>query len=186
MKRNFNIFFDLDDTLADLGSNKTKEELMECLHTEGYFANLKPLGLLKHVNELASMCPENIYILSACVDTDFCAKEKVQWLKKYLPAVSKHNALLTKVGCSKAETAMKVLDKKAGLDDHDILVDDYSVNISDWEAHGGVSIKFKNSYNNTNPDHQYKYIIEDFSQLMDVIEKIRTDSEIKRKDGLIL
>ena len=56
----------------------------------------------------------------------------------------------------------------------DILIDDYSVNLKEWELRGGTAIKFQNSFNTADPT-KYKYIIKDFSELLQTLEQIRKE-----------
>lgn len=167
MKKNFRLFFDMDDTLADFSILNWMNEV----NCDGFFRNLKPLPFLNEVNKLASMCPENIYILSACINNKFCKPDKIVWLKKYLPAAMKEHVFFSKVGKSKPNY-VKYRFKK--IDKYDILIDDYSKNIEEWEAAGGTAIKFKNGHNVSHPEN-YKYIISDFSELMDCLVKIREE-----------
>ncbi len=172
MKKNFRMFFDMDDTLVDFRSDLHYGDVLEVAYKQGFYLNLKPLPFLSEINKLASMCPENIYILSACVDSEYCVDEKIEWLKKYLPAAFKGNVIFTQVGQDKADA----VKEKTGMqiNEYDILVDDYSKNIFDWEKAGGTGIKFKNSFNTHDPK-KYKYIIKDFSELFSIIEKIRLE-----------
>lgn len=163
----------MDDTIVDFGGDRLGANLIEIASQEGFFENLKPLPLLHEVNKLASICPENIFILSACLQESlYCKDEKIRWLKKYLPAVCKENVVFTISGMNKTD----FVEKKTGMciTKYDILIDDYSRNIEEWETAGGTAIKFKNSFNTSNPE-KYKYIIKDFSELFSVIEKIRSD-----------
>ena len=163
----------MDDTIVDFGSNRLGNNVVETASKEGFFENLEPLPLLHEVNKLASICPENIFILSACLPgSEHCKDEKIKWLKKYLPAACKENVVFTISGMNKTD----FVEKKTGMciTKYDILIDDYSKNIEEWEAAGGTAIKFRNSFNTSNPE-KYKYIIRDFSELFDTIEKIRGD-----------
>lgn len=169
MKRNFRVFFDMDGVLACFPE---VHDSLDEMYKEGFFANLKPTKFLKEVNKLAAIMPENIFILSACIANDYCEKEKIEWLKKYLPAAVKENVLFLKTNNSKAARFKQMFNKKPGK--YDILVDDYSENIFDWEAHGGTAIKFKNKINNKTAK-SYKYIIKSMSELMTTLEKIRFD-----------
>lgn len=169
MKKNFRLFFDMDDTLAKFSTPNWMNEV----NNEGYFKELDPLPFLDEVNKLAALCPENVYILSACINNPYCKPDKIEWLKKHLPAAMKEHVFFSKVGKSKPNY-VKYRFKK--IDKYDILIDDYSKNLEEWEAAGGTAIKFKNDHNVSNPN-KYKYIISDFTELMDVIAKIREELE---------
>jgi len=167
MRKNFRLFIDMDDTVVDFGSNIPN--IKELMVQEHYFERLQPLPFLHEVNKLASMCPENIYILSACLDTPYCKREKILWLKKYLPAVDKNNVIFT----DNIHTKPKYLAKFHNIiiNQYDILIDDFTKNVVAWQEAGGTAIKFKNSFNTHHPEH-HKYIISNYSELFDIIEKI--------------
>ena len=176
MKKDFRLFFDMDDTLTDF--SKGDSEFLTKMYEEGYFLDLKPFPFLNEVNKIAAFCPENIFIISACLQTPFCRKEKTEWLKKNLPAAMKENILFTRVGKAKHNFVKWKLHRK--IDKYDILIDDYSKNLIEWENAGGTAIKFKNGFNTKDPS-KYKYIISNFSELLDVITIIRNDLEEERK-----
>ena len=164
----------MDDTLVNLQSNKY-ENIEEVTGKEGFFKNLEPLPFLDEINKLAALCPENIFIISACVETVYCVPEKISWLKKYLPNASKENVIFTRLGEDKARIAREKLNH--GLTKYDLLIDDYSENLKKWKAAGGTAIKFKNSFNTANPE-KYKYIISNFSELGEILGKIREEFEV--------
>lgn len=176
-KQNFNIFLDMDDTLANFSDGITSQKkINKLIHTKGYFKGLQPLPFLEEMNKIAAIFPQNIFILSACSNTPYCKEEKILWLKKYLPFASKENVIFTNVGDNKAEMVKPFLGKE--IDKYCILIDDYSKNVYEWEAAGGTAIKFKNSFNTNHPEN-YKYIISNFTELMGVIEDVRTELEEK-------
>jgi len=175
MKNNFNLYFDMDDTIVDFGADRHKDDVKQVILEKGFYANLGPLPFLEEVNKLASVVPENVHIVSACVGTEFCVQEKIQWLKANLPAADKDNVIFTQIGENKAEIVAK-RNRYRRLSKYDILIDDYSQNIKEWEDYGGTAIKFQNSFNTSDPS-KYKYIIKDLSELLTVLNKIREDLE---------
>jgi len=176
-KRNFNLFFDMDDTIADFGCDRHAEDVNEVIREEGFYKNLAPLPFLEEINKIAAIFPDNVYIVSACVDTPFCIKEKINWLKKYLPEAKKENVIFTKVGEVKSLKVEEALNRKLNI--YDILVDDYSLNINEWEKYGGTGIKYKNAFNTHDPS-KYRYVIKDYSELAKTLAKINEDhSKIK-------
>lgn len=172
MKRNIKLFFDMDGTIANINDKDTS--FQQLILSKGYFENLKPLPFLEEVNKIAALFPENVFILSACCDSEYCKEEKIKWLKKYLPFATKYNVIFTKVGDNKGREVEKRLGSK--IDPYFILIDDYSKNIYDWENAGGTSLKFVNGGNNTS-GKKYKYTIRDFNDLMDVVAIIRSENE---------
>lgn len=175
MKKNFKLFFDMDDTIADFGADRHANDVKEVIHKPGFFETLQPLPFLNEVNKLAAIMPENVFIISACVDSEFCINEKIKWLKTNLPAASKENVLFTGVGENKAEYVAKRFHQDF-LDSSFILIDDFSRNLSEWSLYGGTAIKFQNSFNTADPS-KYKYIIKDLSELMETLLIVRKSIE---------
>ena len=172
----------MDNTLADFGDSAADGSILERMYEKGFFENLKPLPFLHEMNKVASLFPENIYILSACNESPHCKPEKIIWLKKYLPAACKENVIFTTTKRKKAPYVSEKIygNKRRRLSKYDILIDDYSKNIIEWEKAGGTAIKFKNDFN-LSGNTQYKYVISDFTELLDILEKIREDLDIKTK-----
>ena len=105
-------------------------------------------GLPSGKVESGEIDPENLYILSACVSTPYCMREKRDWLYKYLPFIPKRNIILIKVGENKADMVEFFLDTE--LTKEDILIDDYTKNLTEWEFAGGTGIKALNGINGKN------------------------------------
>lgn len=143
---NKKLFFDMDGTLARFYE---KPNYLEKMYEKGFFYGLKPY---KWVNELSTdnrIEWENIYIISACIDTPYCRTEKLTWLRTYLPKLLPENILLCDVGENKAEIIANQLGDM--VDDYECwLVDDYSRNIYEWatEHPNFRAIKFVNGINN--------------------------------------
>jgi 5'(3')-deoxyribonucleotidase len=150
------IFIDMDGTLAKMFS---KPNYLEKMYEQGFFAGLKPYAWVQQLNEFCKD-RKDVFILSACVDTEYCEKEKIFWLKTYLPNIPLDNYIFTKVGENKAEKVVEKLGEKA---DFYILVDDYSKNIYDWQMYAinFIGVKFLNGINNKG-DNYYPYKIRDF------------------------
>jgi len=181
MKKNFRIFLDMDGTLVGFPDTREDKHLLTKMYEKGFFENLEPLPFLHEMNKVAALFPENIYVLSACIDSPYCKPEKILWLKKHLPAACKENVIFT---TTKRKKALYIAEKLYGsrrrrLSKYDILIDDYSKNIVEWEQAGGTAIKFKNGYN-LNGSKSYNYVIADFSQLLDMIEVIRNDLDTNK------
>lgn len=135
------IFVDMDGTVANFFE---MEDCLERMYEEGFFYNLKPLAFANFINEMATYDQENIYILSACVDTTYCRQEKMDWLDEYIPFVKEENIILCNIGENKADIikAMGI-----AIDKECILYDDYTKNLVEWELAGGHGIKALNGIN---------------------------------------
>jgi len=132
------IFFDLDGTLAEFRYVDKKEEL----YTEGYFLELKPHENV--VNAFKHLCDENahdIFILSAyLVDSKYAKHEKKEWVKKYISPSFK-NIILLPCGESKAAAVETYMGE--GVDGDCFLIDDYNLNLKQWESAAGKGTAFK-------------------------------------------
>lgn len=137
MKR---LFFDMDGTLAVFSPILDESEL----YVEGKFLNQLPQeNLISAVKALLLEGLDNIYILSAyLLDSPYALNEKNQWLDQFLPELPASHRIFVPVGT----------DKKAalsgGISKDDILLDDYSVNLHDWNT-VGTGVKFLNGINHT-------------------------------------
>ena len=161
------IFIDMDGTLAQIYQ---KQNYLEAMYEKGFFAGLKPYAWVSALNAYAKT-RDDIYILSACVDTPYCEIEKRYWLRTYLPNIPEANYLFCKVGENKAQVVLERLGDKAG---YNILVDDYSVNLYEWQMteRNFVAIKFINEVNNK-CGNTYRYKIKslgEFARVLDLIE----------------
>ncbi len=154
------LYIDMDDTIAIF----QKKNCLELMYERGYFENLKPRKLAKTINELAKKY--KIIVLSACVNTPYCKKEKINWIGKNIPNVNSY------ILCNVGENKAKVLkDKGYKIDKNAILIDDYSKNIFQWEENGGTAIKFINNFNNKR-GLEYKYSFRNSNKLIKILESL--------------
>lgn len=135
-----NLFVDMDGTVAKFYHDKN---FLHKMMTKGYFENLLPYAIAEQINALASTTKINVCILSACVDTPYCKVEKIKWLAKHMPNVK--TAIFTMVG----ENKVQAVSEHYG-NDINILLDDYSHNLIQWEQAGAnwIGIKYLNGRNN--------------------------------------
>lgn len=129
------LFVDMDGTIAEL---RTKEEYDAGVN----FSELPPYDeVLTAVKEIVELYNDEIevYILSAYEKGNREAlRQKNQWLDRWLPEV-KHRVFVH-CGDSKA-------DAFAGIDSDCFLLDDYNVNLKEWEEKSGTAIKLVNGVN---------------------------------------
>lgn len=125
------IFYDMDNTLADF--SLTNHNALEQMFEKGYFENLEPLMDIRVTIEILQKLGYEVVILSACVDSEFCITEKIKWLNKYLPTITRENMVFTAVGEKKTDYVNPV---------GNVLVDDYGKNLNDWYNEGGIPVKF--------------------------------------------
>ena len=160
------IFFDMDGTLAKFyqGSNKP----LETMYEKGFFFNLKPYKLAEYVNELASK-RDDVFILSACIESKYCREEKIAWLNRYCPNISEDNMIFCPCGTHKGNYVYELF----GLEKNEkhFLIDDYSRNLYEWEMCGKnfIAVKFINEVNNKR-GLNYKYKFKKFETLKKIID----------------
>lgn len=127
------IFLDMDGTLARFNVpnaiNRFDKEL-------NFFVNLKAYKDIEIINELAKN--NNLYIISAS-SNERTDKDKMIWLKKYLPNINQANITFCRIGENKA----KIIENKyqIKIDKDCFLLDDYTKNLQEWETIGGTGIK---------------------------------------------
>lgn len=140
VKNTKNIYLDMDGVLCEF---KPCNDI-NILYEKGYFFNLKPReDFLKAVKGYISENQDaNIYILTSYLtDSSYAYEEKSMWLEKYLPEIDTENRIFVPCGEKKTEYIERELSK------NDILFDDYSNNLFDWEKAGGKGVKVVNNIN---------------------------------------
>lgn len=144
------LYVDMDGTIAKFYHHK---QYLEKMYEQGYFANLKPYAILNTIKQLASKSNIEVFILSACVFSPYCEDEKLAWLDKYLPEIDDDHRILVNVGENKAD----YIDYD--VDTINVLLDDYSRNLYEWNEYdfNNIGIKFVNGINDkTNKDYSLK------------------------------
>ena len=166
MKKTINLFIDMDGTVAKF---YYKKNCLEKMYEQGYFENLPSYAITKYIDNFAKKdtCVK-IYILSACINSPYCESEKVAWLLKNMPNINPKNFIFTKVGESKVEKAKAIIEN--WYDYTNILLDDYSKNLEDWNNNETcIGIKFLNGINDTTKSWQGEKI-KTFNQLEKILQ----------------
>lgn len=117
----------MDGVLADF--NGEPNSLERFVNEKGFFQLLKETPLCKKLNEALKDNNENVYILSASPN-DRADIDKAFWLFEHLPNIKAENIIFVRSGKEKAQYA------KGNL-----LFDDYSDNLLEWEKFGGFGVK---------------------------------------------
>ena len=163
MKKIINLFVDMDGTIAKF---YYKKNCLEKMYEKGYFENLPEYAMARHINRLAEedTCV-NVYILSACIESEYCEQEKIAWLLKHMPNISPNHFIFTKVGEIKVDIAVdKIKNGCGGM--INILLDDYTKNLNEWQvADNFIGFKFINGINDTTKNWQ-GVKIKTYKQLM--------------------
>ena len=127
------IFLDLDGTLAKFNVPNALERFDK---EEGFFKNLGAYKGIEVVNELAK--EKELFIISASPNEQ-ADKDKMIWINKYLPNISKANITICRIGENKAQI---IQDKyNITINEECYLLDDYTKNLNEWESFGGKGIK---------------------------------------------
>ena len=137
------IYIDMDGTLV-----KWRNVSVEETKKEGFFfSGQEEEGLVAAVRALKD-AGFDVRILSACYNNRARA-EKIAWLYKH--GLSDLPMVFVPYGARKSD-----YDEDKG----NVLLDDYSENLREWEASGGKAIKFKTPMNGKNGTWKKKPCIE--------------------------
>ena len=138
-----NIYFDMDGTLAEFRSTVSTDDL----YLPNFFYTLTPQMNVVKAAEILNEDPDyEVYILTSCLaDSKYAAKDKKRWLDKYMPFIKDENILICEYGKPKA-----TMVPGGHVTASDVLVDDYTKYLVDWENAGGTAVKLYNGINGTN------------------------------------
>lgn len=127
------IFLDLDGTLAKFNVPNALERFDK---EEGFFKNLGAYKGIEVVNELAR---DNALFIISASPNEQADKDKMIWIKKFLPNININNITICRIGENKA----KIIQDKYNItiNDNCYLLDDYTKNLNEWENFGGKGIK---------------------------------------------
>lgn len=137
------LFVDLDGTVAVWNAVGEYEDLFK----RGYFLNLDVHENVVQGIKLLCNTGMDIYVLSAYLtESQYALREKNEWVKTHLSFVDRRNRLFVPQNMSKPQYVNALIGK---LDSNFVLLDDYSKNLHEWNAAGGLSIKLLNGLNGT-------------------------------------
>ena len=175
MSRKKRLFVDMDGTLAEYRLFSSEEQYFQ----DGYYLSLKPfqnvVDAIRHI--IKNEKDIEVYALSAYPQGSNAKEEKDKWLDNHLPELRKENRIYTLCGQSKRNFI------KGGITKDDYLLDDYTVNLKDWDT-TGVGIKLLNGLNSRSGEWSgskisYKKEAKDIAKsITDIVlygEKIKDD-----------
>lgn len=130
------IFVDMDGVLA-----KWEDASLEEMTSPGFFASRKPDAFV--VNGVRRLCENpdcDVYILSSYL-LPISKEEKIKWNELHTDIPEDHQ-IYVKYG-EKKSAALQIL---GGVKPDDVLLDDFSRNLHEWE---GIGVKLYNGINGT-------------------------------------
>lgn len=147
-----NYYFDMDGVLAEYDRNayigshplfldKQSHYFMTCLPDTTAMELIYRL----YLDYTKKNTEPNIYILTS-VNQDMLnvhTHDKTEWIAKYMPFIKPSQILFSYT--SKRDAVEFINSHK--LTAHDILIDDYNKNLTEWERAGGKSVKYSNGIN---------------------------------------
>lgn len=164
------LFVDLDGTCAEWRNielkvksyedkEKVLKKLSELLTSPGYFLSLLPYkNVCEAINNLAKT--KEVYILSCAIPKDGIPNpesEKRAWIREYLPNIPEDHIIIVPDG----EDKTKYIE--GGVRKGDVLLDDYSKNLREFEAAGGTPVKLLNDINESKGSFRGNAISKDSS-----------------------
>lgn len=163
--KKINLFVDMDGTIARFYEHP---KCLEKMYEKNFFRNLKTYKILQGLRELAKEDNNiTVYILSACVKNDYCQKEKQEWLNENFPEIPQKNRIFTFIGENKA----KAIEEKIKPNEINILLDDYSQNLLEWQKVGYIPFKMVNEFNNTN--NRFYHTIKNHKDLIKNLREVQ-------------
>ena len=139
------LFIDMDGTLATWQQTACFEDLLQ----ENYFRDLPPYQeVVDAIKILCKTRPElDVFTLSAYMpENPYALGEKNDWLDLYLPEIDTEHRIFVPCGVSKASAAADRFGHFC-IDGTFFLLDDYSVNLHEWDKSRGRCIKLRNGIN---------------------------------------
>ena len=137
------LFVDMDGTLAEWNTSLPK--FAKEIFMPGYFKDRPAYPMVAQAIRLL-ICSGalEVFVISSVIDEPHVIADKNSWLDEHIPEVDNDHRIFCKCGENKAH---KVREATGRFDGYCVLLDDYSVNLHQWEKSGGTAIKFLNGIN---------------------------------------
>ena len=163
------LFIDMDGVLADFerGINEGTGDINQMFENK-FFRKLEPMeeGIAEKIERLQELTKVKI-LSKACVernDKRFANQvaDKKYWLMRFAPTIKNEDIIIQSTEESKGSIVEKFSDF------HCMLLDDYSLNLAEWELAGGIGIKKAKRYKDRSFE-QVKNLKELITLLEDVL-----------------
>lgn len=164
MRKKKRIFFDMDGVLAKFFFASTVEDL----YRKGYFLNLPPQYRILRAAKIISGIPwvDSYIISSVFADSDYAISEKNQWLDRFLPEIPKEKRFFPEAGTPKTQAFPFRVEAQ------DVLVDDYGVNVRDWNRIGCCIKVSKDAADAEKESRNYTKVISPDQSVNDIVHTI--------------
>ena len=153
------IYFDMDNVLCLFSVFGNENTALRKMYHKGFYKELVCFPEAPAVIENLQRMGFKIKILSACIDTPYCRKEKELWIHYHLPTINDEDIILVNVGENKSNYIENI--------ESSILVEDFYQNIQNFYAVGGVGIK-KTYSGKARPIPQVESLVDIFSTLYEL------------------
>ena len=163
------LFIDMDGVLADFekGINSGTGDINQ-MFEDKFFRKLETMenGIAENIEKLQKLTKVKI-LSKACVernDKRFQKQvaDKIYWLMRFAPTVENKDIIIQSTEESKGRIV------KEFSDFHCMLLDDYSLNLAEWELAGGVGIKKAKRYKNERSFEQ----VQNLDELIILLENV--------------
>lgn len=164
------LFLDLDGTLAKFNSKKNALERFD--KEEGFFSSLKPFKNVDKINDLVLSDLVQVFVISASPN-EVADRDKMTWIKKYLPNIEEQNICFCRLGNNKAKAIKEQLN--IDIDKSCLLLDDYTNNLIEWTKANGIGIKRLTSLADNSTKKWQGYSVKDLSSISGLLAVIAAE-----------
>lgn len=173
------IYFDFDGTLAEFKESATEEEMKK----KSYFYDLMPQeNVVKAAKDAKQHKGWEIYGLTCSLGKQ-ATRDKNFWREDFIPEISKSRFIV--VPDKDRANKYHYIPTKDAQNIKNILVDDHTPNLIEWEKAGGIGIKVMTKDNGKEGKWQGKVIFaedkECSQQLEEILESLQRE-ELKEVD----